>query len=970
MTQTTQTAFHRPLLAAIPLLGCLFALGLPVLAATDLPGSLDAPALTWTTGGNANWFGQEVTSHDGVDAAQSGAILDDSESWAETTVIGPGILTFWWKVSSEEYFDYLKFYLDGYLEGSGISGEVNWQQRNVVINAGTHTVRWGYSKDSGYSEGDDAGWVDEVVFTPAPPFQYTIANGQVTITGYIGSDAAVTIPPTIEGLLVTAIGDGAFQLRDDIASVSIPASVTSIGVRAFQLCSNLTTISIPSTVTSIGVRAFYLCSKLSSVTISSGMTVLEEGLFANCSALGNVTIPSSITSIGSRAFSNCTSQTSMTIPSSVTSIGSWAFEECSGLTSVTIPDSVTSIDSGAFNDCTKLTSVTLPSSVTSIADYTFSACTGLTSVTIPASVTSIGLRAFEYCYKLPGVTIPASVSTIGNQAFTNCTLLTSATFLGNAPSMGSSVFANAAAGFTVYYIPGASGFTSPTWLGYPAVPGGVTTAPEITVEQPVGTALVDGASSVRFETASLGSPVVKTFTIRNDGDAALTGLALSKLGTDAANFILGSLGATSLAAGASTTFTVTCSPQTGATQTATLRIASNDANENPFDIALTARVVAINGDDFNDNSKNTAKWGEDRTFGTDGLIGETNGRLEYTSANTTGDHGSYRPWVLTQATYDSDWEVVMDVSNSISLPLDPQFRDTGIGVEIFPPGTNYNQSFFTEMNSSAWETGSFRGFVSGQGEDEFGDLDQESASAGVVGSIRIVYNSNTKVITTFCDTDGSANGYVWSPLATYGIAGSGGAFNADWNMSGSQVFQIAVYGFVDGSVVTSGQLYADNFSITTQSSGLPPSSPLQSWQILKFGNASAPEAALDFDADKDGLKNLLEYAFKLEPQVPGTPILTTLTGTSGLPRITPVGSGASQRLRLEYVRKKASSNPGITYTPQFSSTLQDGGTGGWSAITGPETIQSIDTEWERVVVEDTAGNGLPNRYGRVRVTAP
>jgi hypothetical protein len=64
---------------------------------------------------------------------------------------------------------------------------------------------------------------------------------------------------------------------------------------------------------------------------------------------------------------------------------------------------------------------------------------------------------------------------------------------------------------------------------------------------------------------------------------------------------------------------------------------------------------------------------------------------------------------------------------------------------------------------------------------------------------------------------------------------------------------------------------------------------------------------------------------------------------------------------------KASSNPGITYTPQFSSTLQ---ASGWSAITGPETVQSIDTEWERVVIEDSAGTGLPNRFGRVRVTAP
>jgi hypothetical protein len=271
------------------------------------------------------------------------------------------------------------------------------------------------------------------------------------------------------------------------------------------------------------------------------------------------------------------------------------------------------------------------------------------------------------------------------------------------------------------------------------------------------------------------------------------------------------------------------------------------------------------------------------------------------------------------------------------------------------------------MNSSRFGSSfSFHGFVSGQGEDEFGDFDQELVSPGVTGSIRIVFNSATKVISTYCDTDGSANGFVWTPLATFGINGSGGAVNADWNMSGTQVFQIAVYGFVDGSLVTSGQLYADNFQASTPDS----LSPLQTWQIAKFGSASNPDAALNFDKDKDGLLNLLEYAFKLEPQVPGTPVLTTVIGTSGLPRITPIGSGPTQRLRLEYVRMKASFNPGITYVPQFSSNLQGGAPGGWTNASSTETVESIDTQWERVVIEDTAGTGLPNRFGRVRVTAP
>lgn len=487
---------------------------------------------------------------------------------------------------------------------------------------------------------------------------------------------------------------------------------------------------------------------------------------------------------------------------------------------------------------------------------------------------------------------------------------------------------------------------------------------EITVEQAAGTALCDAASSVGFESTSPGTPVTKTFTIRNDGQQPLTGLALSKIGPNAVNFTLGSLGVASLAAGASTTFNVTCSPQAGTPQTASLRIASNDADETSFEIALFASVSTVNGDNFNDNIKDSAKWDTDITFGTGGALTETSSRLQYTSTSATGEHGVYWPWIFNQATYDKDWELIMDVGNSLSWASG--FRDTGIGIEIFPTSTT-EMSFFTEMNSSRIGS-SFHGFISGRGEDETGMSDQEVSSAGVNGSIRIVFNSAFKVFTTYFDTDGSSNGYSWTPLGTLRINGFSG-YAADWTMSGSDTFQIAVYGFVDGSTVTSGQMTADNFSIITQASGTP-ATPLQIWQVAKLGSASSIEASLNFDADKDGLLNLLEYAFKLEPGVPGTPVLTTLTGTSGLPVITPVGSGPTQRLRLEYVRMKATFESGINYVPQFSSNLQGGGTGGWVAAAGPETVESIDTQWERVVIEDTAGTGLSNRFGRVRVTAP
>jgi hypothetical protein len=66
---------------------------------------------------------------------------------------------------------------------------MDWQQQTFAIAAGTQTLRWTYLKDASVSAGQDAGWVDQVVFTPDPPvialqpFDKTVSMGEnVTIS--------------------------------------------------------------------------------------------------------------------------------------------------------------------------------------------------------------------------------------------------------------------------------------------------------------------------------------------------------------------------------------------------------------------------------------------------------------------------------------------------------------------------------------------------------------------------------------------------------------------------------------------------------------------------------------------------------------------------------------------------------------------------------------------------------------------
>lgn len=139
---------------------------------TNLPVALNATNLQWTTPveRTAPWVAQIRETHDGDVAAQSGATTNNGSSTLQVYLPNPGTISFWWKVSSEEDFDFLRVYVD---QNAGptfsISGETAWEQKNITFTTGGHWVRWVYAKDASVSVGRDAGFVDEVKFTVAPP---------------------------------------------------------------------------------------------------------------------------------------------------------------------------------------------------------------------------------------------------------------------------------------------------------------------------------------------------------------------------------------------------------------------------------------------------------------------------------------------------------------------------------------------------------------------------------------------------------------------------------------------------------------------------------------------------------------------------------------------------------------------------------------------------------------------------------
>ena len=132
----------------------------------------------------------------------------------------------------------------------------------------------------------------------------------------------------------------------------------------------------------------------------------------------------------------------------------------------------------------------------------------------------------------------------------------------------------------------------------PPLPG----TPEINVLQS-GTNLLSGDVSQQYVVAGTLAQT-RFFTIRNTGSDFLTGLTITITGPDAAVFGVTAAPVAPVTPTGSTVFSVRFAPTRTGTNTATLHIASNDEDENPFDLQLNGLALSFtedrDGDGLND----------------------------------------------------------------------------------------------------------------------------------------------------------------------------------------------------------------------------------------------------------------------------------------------------------------------------------------------------------------------------------
>lgn len=299
-------------------------------------------------------------------------------------------------------------------------------------------------------------------------FEYFESNGEITITGYTGSELDVVIPDEIGGYPVTAIAEKAFQLNKTVRSFTIGSKIRSIGSCAFARCASLTNIYVdranPYYQSIDGVLysgdgktllSYPTAKAYSSYPVASGTETIGEYAFFH-SKVQTVFLPDTVSTIGDYAFYYAGELSSINFPTALTSIGDSAFFACQSLTAVDIPATITQIGESAWAACTSLPAITVaaenpnytavdgvlytkdmtvlkvypfaksgvtftvPDSVVELEAYAF-AYTGMQSIDGCANLRAIGDSAFYSCKALTSLSFPDSMRSIGEYAFAWCT---------------------------------------------------------------------------------------------------------------------------------------------------------------------------------------------------------------------------------------------------------------------------------------------------------------------------------------------------------------------------------------------------------------------------------------------------------------------------------------------------------------------------------------------------------------------
>lgn len=209
-------------------------------------------------------------------------------------------------------------------------------------------------------------------------YSYIVENGKAVITGYSGTESVLSVPNTLSGYSVFAIGNGAFRNNKYLTSITIPEGVCEIRADAFNSCTALSKISLPSTILRFGENAIkntaYYNNKSNwtirpddlggsgGITIGGGQdTIPWEFIKASklkylylgtvlveCFVEGSYSVKYETTVIADGAFSG-EGFKECNLSSKTVTVGARAFKDCNSLSKVTFNDKCKIYDDAFLN---------------------------------------------------------------------------------------------------------------------------------------------------------------------------------------------------------------------------------------------------------------------------------------------------------------------------------------------------------------------------------------------------------------------------------------------------------------------------------------------------------------------------------------------------------------------------------------------------------------------------------------------
>lgn len=298
-------------------------------------------AFPWTVGGTLPWSVVNTGSHAGTYTAKSGAITHSQSSTMETTRIltASGSLSFWYKVSSESGYDYLKFYIDG-VQQNQWSGEVGWTQATYTLSAGTRVLKWEYMKDGSLDGGSNCAWVDDIIFpastspsvyNPPQSFAAVPGNGYVNLswqapssgtpTGYkiYRNSSLLTTVSTLNYTDNAVVNETSYSYylkaaytggdSDPTATISVTPTavvVTQVIIGSGTSATGTTTASpISVYYHSLHGQSVYLASELAAAGVVGPISITQIGF--NVTGLPTLAMPNFIVRMGHTTATNVAS---------------------------------------------------------------------------------------------------------------------------------------------------------------------------------------------------------------------------------------------------------------------------------------------------------------------------------------------------------------------------------------------------------------------------------------------------------------------------------------------------------------------------------------------------------------------------------------------------------------------------------------------------------------------------------------